>query len=162
MVLENAKSRRRSKVEVYTHFVWTTKYRADRLTPELERRIYRCMVSEAQTMGCCVLAIGGMPDHVHLLVRMPAHRTIMETVKQVKGASGKLYNEIRAENTERFYWQDGYGCFSLWHTQLEKAVAYVHNQKQRHRDNDLLDVFEQFDEPAPKTTATYEYNLPTD
>ena len=84
----------------------------------------------------------------------------MELVKQIKGASGALYNSIRPENSDKFYWQDGYGCFSLWYTQLNNAIAYVHNQKQHHRHNTLIDIFEQFDEPAPIEKTKHEYTLP--
>ena len=157
---DEVRARRRSKVEVYLHFVWTTKYRAERLTPDLERRIHRCIISEAQGMGCSVLAIGGLPDHVHIIMRIPGNRAPAEIVKQIKGASGRLYNAIRPEYSEPFHWQDGYGCFSLWHTQLDKAIAYVHNQKERHRENRLLEIFEQTDEPAPDTEANHEYHLP--
>ncbi|MBC8135193.1 MAG: IS200/IS605 family transposase [Fibrella sp.] len=157
---EGALSRRRSRVEIYLHFVWATKYRAETLTPEFERRIHRCIAREVQGMGCSVLAIGGMLDHVHIVVRMAANRMPMELVKQAKGASGKLYNSIRAENSEPFHWQDGYGCFSLWYTQVDKAVAYVHNQKERHCDNNLLEILEQFDEPAPDTKTIHEYIFP--
>jgi putative transposase len=143
---------------MYAHLVWTTKYRAARLTAEIENNIYRCIVAQSQEARCPVLAVGGTEDHVHLVVRLYSRISIAELVQRVKGPSSALFNDLRPEHSERFSWQDGYGCFSLWYTQLDKAIAYVRNQKQRHTTGDLIDIFEQFDEPVttPNRTAAYE------
>ena len=109
MVAEQALERRRSKVEIYLHFVWTTKYRAEVLTGELERAVHRCIVIKAQEMDCPVLAIGGTGDHVHLLLRLPTNRNVMDVVHRAKGASGRLFNSLRPPDSEPLYWQDGYG-----------------------------------------------------
>ena len=76
--------------------------------------MHRCIVSEAQTLGFKVLAVGGMPDHVHLVVRMPSRVCPADLMKQVKGTSTILYNQLRPAFSEGFHWQNGYGCFSLW------------------------------------------------
>ena len=153
---EESTTRRRSKVEMYAHLVWTTKYRAARLTAEFENNVHRCVVAQSQEAKCPVLAIGGTEDHVHLVVRLYSRISIAELVQRVKGPSSALYNDLRPEHSERFSWQDGYGCFSLWYSQLDKAVAYVHKQKQRHRTGDLIDIFEKFDEP---TTASHKIGV---
>lgn len=63
---------RQSKIEIYLHFVWATLGRNPFITTEIEREIYRCIENEARQMGCEILALNGMPDHVHLLVKIPA------------------------------------------------------------------------------------------
>jgi len=154
--------RSRSKVHIYVHFVWTTKYRANLLMPEYERRIHRCLVDGAQSLECRVLAIGGTANHVHLIVRMPGKLSPSALMKQIKAASTLLYNEIRPEFSDGFRWQDGYGCFSLWSTQVDKVIRYVHNQKQHHAAGTLYDIFEQSDEPAPNQEEHVDYEFPSD
>ena len=63
---------RQSKAEVYLHLAWATLGREPFLTAEVERSVYRCIEKEAKCLKCEVLAIGGMPDHVHLCVKLPA------------------------------------------------------------------------------------------
>ena len=59
----------KSKAEHYLHFVWTTQQLHPLLTPEVEKSVYRCIQVEAKRLKCAVLALGGLPDHVHLAVR---------------------------------------------------------------------------------------------
>ena len=63
----------RSSTEINLHFVWATKKREPILMPQWEPMIYRCIQQECQWLGCTVLALGGMPDHVHLLTVVPGH-----------------------------------------------------------------------------------------
>jgi REP element-mobilizing transposase RayT len=56
----------------------------DLITAELERGIHRCVAREAEWLGCAVMAIGGMPDHVHLLLRIPATFSASKLMQQVK------------------------------------------------------------------------------
>lgn len=138
--------RRGSKVVVYMHFVWTVKFRISRLTPVYERAVHHALRAKAIELGCGVIAAGGMPDHVHMLVRMPGKLSPSLFAQRVKLASGAVFNSMRPEHTDRFHWQDGYGCFSLWQSQCDKVAAYVNEQKERHDSNRLWDELEQFEE----------------
>jgi REP element-mobilizing transposase RayT len=141
---------RQSKVELYAHLVWATKGRMDALTGGYERRVYRCVVAEARQLGCDVLAIGGMPDHVHLLVRIPSTLNIAVLAQRVKGTSSSLMNELRPEFSDVFRWQSGYACFSVGRDEVDTVVAYVLNQKQHHgTDGQLWPEWEETDMEAP-------------
>lgn len=122
-MVRNPGVRYRSKVYFYGHFVWATKHHTDVLSPDLERAAHRCIASEAQRLGCIVLALGGMPDHVHLVVRLPASVAVMAVAKQLKGASARLVNTLRLEFSEPFSWQDGYGFFSIGPSDAEQATV---------------------------------------
>jgi REP element-mobilizing transposase RayT len=79
-----------SRAEYYLHFVWTTQQRCPLLTPDVEAGAYRCMQAEARRLRCSVLALGGMPDHVHLAVKAPTDLSPAQAMKQIKGVSSKL------------------------------------------------------------------------
>ena len=102
---------RRSKSEVYLHLVWATHNRHPWLTSELTPPVYGCIAHVAQRLGCLVLAVGGMPDHVHLAVKLPSRTSIALLAQQVKGASSKLAGDLSGREWP-FRWQEGYGVFS--------------------------------------------------
>ena len=70
--------------EIYLHLVWATRGREPLLVGEAERRIHRCLQSEAEKLRCVVLAVNGMPDHVHLALRVPTSPCAAQIVKQLK------------------------------------------------------------------------------
>ena len=84
-------------------------------------------------MGAEVIAIGGMEDHVHLLVRMPATLSAAALVKQVKGASSHLVNPVHGQGAT-FRWQGRYGAFSVSRQHVERIRRYVLNQESHHRE----------------------------
>jgi len=122
---------RRSKSEIYLHFVWATHSRQPLISPEIEREVYRCIQMEAQSMGCDVLALNGTPDHVHLFVKMPTKLAPAQIAQQVKGVSTAFVRD-QLKPVQRFGWQDGYGVFSISRSHLKRVVKYVDNQKQHH------------------------------
>src|SRR5579871_2602004 len=109
---ESRRTVRRSKAEIYHHLVWTTSARAPAITPEVERAIHRCIESEARRIGCDVLAINGMPDHVHLVVKMPTKLSSASLAHQVKGVSSHFLHE-KIDGMAHFRWQAGYAVFSI-------------------------------------------------
>ncbi len=138
---------RRSKSEIYLHFVWTTHDRQPWLTPELTPPVYRCICAIAKRLGCTVLAIGGMPDHVHLAVKLPPRTHISLVAQQVKGASSKLAGDLCRRELP-FSWQEGYGVFSLSRPDVPQVVAYIQDQPRRHAKGRLWPDLEESDEEA--------------
>ncbi len=130
-----------SKGEYYLHFVWTTQQRHPLLTPDIERSIHRSLQSEAQRLRCSVLAVGGMPDHVHLAVKAPTSLSPAQIMKQLKGVSSKFAGDkfvhVGDAPLTWFRWQEGYGVFSFSASQKEQIVQYIRNQKQHHAESKL-------------------------
>jgi putative transposase len=142
---------RRSKIRAYLHIVWGTYQRMPLVTPEIEESVYRCIQQEAVRFKAEVLAIGGMPDHVHLVVAFPTTCSFSEFVQQVKGVSSKFVKDQLLPPESFFRWQEGYGLFTLSPNHLKNAVPYVENQKQHHSESNLWPQWEDTDEEAPKT-----------
>lgn len=94
---------RRNKLALHLHLNWATWERLPLITPDIERRLYRNIESEARGMGCTVLALNGVEDHTHLLVKYPATISISDLVKQLKGVSSHFVNKV-LESNDFFKW----------------------------------------------------------
>ncbi len=138
---------RKSKTHIYVHCVWATKNRLPSISPEIERRLYRCIVEICERLSCTVLAVGGIPDHVHLLVILSPKTSLSELMKNVKGGSSHFVS-TELFSHERFDWQDHYGAFSIALRDREKVIAYIANQKQCHADGTLYPEAEEIDEES--------------
>ena len=131
-----------NKVSVYMHFVWTTEDRLPLIMPDIERDLYRCVQEICLTHHCEVLAIGGMPDHVHLLLKMSPTVSMATLMKEVKGGSSRFVSE-RLKPGEWFRWRAHYGVFSVTPKDRERIQHYVQNQLAHHADHDLIESAEQ-------------------
>ena len=141
---------RRSKCEIYLHFVWATKGRRPWINARIEREVYRCIESEVQKLNGVVLALNGMPDHVHLVVQMPSTLNAAQLAKQVKGVSSAFINDHdRLPVDDLFRWQEGYGVFSVSRSHLRRVMNYVQGQKQHHENGTTWPQWEETDQEAP-------------
>ncbi len=111
------------------------------MTPDIERAVYRCIEQQAVKLRCTVLAIGGMPDHVHLAVRTPTHVDAAKIAMQTKGVSSAFVRD-QLRPGELFNWQDGFAVFSFGRNQQAPIIAYINNQKRRHGANNLWPEWE--------------------
>jgi putative transposase len=137
--------------QLYLHLVWATWDRQPLLVPGLRERVYECIQAECVRQRVDVLAIGGIEDHVHLLVRVPATIAPADLVKQVKGASSHMVNqEIRPPFY--FKWQGAYGAFSLSKRHVPTIREYVLRQQEHHRDQTLFPLLEP-DTPEDESMA---------
>ncbi|MCU1286359.1 MAG: transposase IS200-family protein [Acidobacteriales bacterium] len=84
------------------------------------------------------IAIGGMEDHCHLLLALPADMAVAKAVQLVKGGSSKWFRE---KHLRDFVWQKGYGAFSVSSSQLPKTIHYVQNQSSHHKKMDFCAEF---------------------
>jgi REP element-mobilizing transposase RayT len=82
-------------------------------------------------MGCTVIAINGMPDHVHVLLRVPAKHSPASVANQLKGASSRLVART-CTGCEHFAWQEGHGVFSLSRNDLHRVAEYIRRQQEHH------------------------------
>ncbi len=115
---------RRNQVAVFIHLVWATWDRLPMITGDIERPLHRAISAKCVDLGATVVALGGVEDHIHLLVRLPATLPLAELVKQVKGASAHLVtHEITPVRS--FKWQGAYGAFSVSRSHLDRISAYI-------------------------------------
>ena len=138
---------------LYYHLVWTTKDRHPFITADIEPVLYGYIIGKAHALGCITHAIGGIENHVHLVVSIPPKLSISDFVKGIKGSSAQHLNYGLDQPIPHFTWQRGYGIFSLGSKQLTQAVTYVQNQKMHHCQGTTIAALEQDeheeDTPAP-------------
>jgi putative transposase len=125
-----------SRVEVFLHIVWATWDRAPLLTREVRERVYLCMREEGARVKAEIIALGGIEDHVHVLLRLPATISIADLVKQLKGSSSHLANhEVLPRG---FKWQGGYSASSISPRYVHRVRDYVLRQEEHHRDGNTF------------------------
>ena len=138
---------RQSKAEIYLHFVWATWERMPLIEPDIEESLYSCIVSEAVKLKCTLLAIGGMPDHVHLLLKIPTTVCAAQVAQRVKGVSSS-FGRDQLMKGGFFGWQDGYGVFSVSRSDNRKVIDYIDNQKEHHQKGSLWPTLERVEDDS--------------
>lgn len=136
---------------LYYHLVWATKERQPLITLDKEPKLYSYIIGKADALGSIIHAIGGIENHIHLVVSIPPSLSIADFVKNIKGSSAHHLNYGLLDSSFTFNWQRGYGVFSLGGKQLNQAVDYVRNQKAHHSQGTTVASLEQ---------DTYEDNPP--
>ncbi len=118
------------------HIVFATKHRSPLITPEVAGELYRFVGGIVRDQGGALLAVGGMPDHIHLLIELRPNYSVAAVVKAIKGASSRWLNEA-GRTPDHFSWQEGYAAFSVSPSVLERVRTYVLNQEQHHRKSNF-------------------------
>ncbi len=118
-------------VQVYMHFIWGTWDRLPLINTDNEKNVYKVILEQCNKLGGIVLALGGMPDHVHLLVRFPATTSVADFIKGVKGSTSHLMTH-RINSGEFFKWQGSYAVFSVCAKEVPRIKAYIQHQKEHH------------------------------
>ena len=129
------------KLGMYLQLIWGTPDGHAWITPEIERSVYRCIVDQIQKLGCEVLAINGVPDHIHLVVKLRSSIPVASMVKQAKGVSSKFINDQLHRNGG-FRWRAGYGAFTISRWDLPMVINYVKHQKSHHGEGLLNEELE--------------------
>ncbi|HEX9945674.1 MAG TPA: IS200/IS605 family transposase [Thermoanaerobaculia bacterium] len=114
------------------HVVFSTQYRAKLIGPQLQQELYPYIQANIRDKGGVPLAIGGMPDHVHLLIRLKPTASVSDLLCSVKANSSRWISE-RADLSREFAWQEGYSAFSVSKSGAQAVFRYIHHQEAHHR-----------------------------
>jgi putative transposase len=110
------------------HFVFSTQNREELIGPDLRPKLYTYLEGIVRSEGGVLLSIGGMPDHVHLLIRLKPAILIPNLLRSIKAGSSGW-----ASSRSRFAWQEGYGAFSVSESSAKTVHRYIQNQEEHHR-----------------------------
>jgi putative transposase len=121
-----------SYVSSYSHCVFSTKDRRPFITGDVRERLWPFLGGIARANKMKALSIGGVADHVHMLLSLPATMPIAKAMQLIKGGSSKWVHETLTDQ-RLFAWQIKYGAFSVSVSQLDKIIKYIENQESHHR-----------------------------
>ena len=126
------------------HIIFSTKHRTPLINSKLREDLHRYLGGIIRSEGGTSLEIGGMPDHVHLLVKLKPNRAVSDMLRLIKANSSKWVNAEKNQ-PRRFGWQDGYAAFSVSESQVPNVRRYIRNQEEHHKKVDfkteLLELF---------------------
>lgn len=126
-----------SIVKILVHIVFSTKDRRPLIPTEIEPRLYAYISGVIKNNKGRMIIVGGMADHIHILVSI-GRIDISELIGDIKRDSSKWMKE---NGVEGFYWQRGYGAFSIGQSQVPKVADYIATQKKHHAEQDFQDEF---------------------
>jgi len=128
-------------MQVYLHLIWSTKNRAPFLQdPDVRKDLHEYLGGTCNGIECPVLRVGGVEDHVHVLCRMGKSHTVPGILSTLKRESS-LWIKDRALELPDFYWQAGYGAFSVSPSHIKALMQYIADQEAHHRTESFQDEF---------------------
>jgi putative transposase len=129
--------------QIYLHVVFAVKGRQNLIASTWEEELYKYITGIVTNKGQKMLAITGMPDHIHFLIGQKPSCCLSDLVREVKKSSNEFIN-ARKFTAHKFQWQAGYGVFSYNHSSLDSVVKYIHNQKQHHNKQSFKEEYIEF------------------
>ena len=118
-------------LSLYYHPVFSTKNREPWFTDDLLPRAHAYLRGCVRTAGGVAEAIGGVDDHVHILVSLRSTHRLADVLRDVKQKSSEWFHE--ATRRSAFAWQEGYGAFTVSRSNVGRVQAYIRNQESHHR-----------------------------
>ena len=125
----------------YFHCVFGTKQRQRLITPALRERLWPFLGGIARQNKMKAIEIGGVEDHVHILLSLPSTLSIAKALQLIKGGSSKWVHETFSEHRQ-FAWQQKYGAFSVSLSQLDTLIQYIKGQQEHHRRMTFQEEFQ--------------------
>jgi putative transposase len=129
--------------QIYIQIVFAVKGRQNLILPSWEDELYKYITGIVQNKGQKMIAINGMPDHIHILIGMKPVCCLSDLVREVKKASNSFIKEKNFVKSN-FQWQEGFGAFSYSHSALNNVVKYIDNQKEHHRKKTFKEEYIDF------------------
>jgi REP element-mobilizing transposase RayT len=132
-----------SLVKNYIHIVFSTKYRNHLIDSEIELELHSYLGGICNKLECQVIIVGGFSDHIHILCMLSKKIALMKLMEELKSHSSK-WIKTKGEKYRNFYWQDGYGAFSVNPSEVDVVVNYIANQKEHHRKLEFREEYKAF------------------
>ena len=118
--------------QIYLQFIFAVHDRISLIKSSWEIEMYKYISGIIQNKDHKLIAINGVPNHLHVFIGYKPHQLIPDLLQDIKGFSSKWINKqgfVKA----KFRWQESYGAFSYSHSQIESVVKYIANQKEHHK-----------------------------
>ena len=129
--------------KVYTHIIFSTKHRKNLIDEQIENDLYNYLGGICKELESNPVQIGGHKNHVHILCLLSRKIAQMKLVQEVKQSSSKWIKTM-VDQYANFYWQDGYGIFSVSPKSVNHIIQYIKNQHTHHQKLSFKDEYRKF------------------
>ncbi len=129
--------------QIHIQVVFTVQNRDCVIRNSWKDELYKYITGVIQNHSHKVLAINGMPDHVHIFFGFRPTQSLSELMQDIKGDSSKWINQ-KGFTKGKFSWQEGYGAFSYSKSHVGAVVDYVNNQEEHHKEKTFLEEYHDF------------------
>jgi REP element-mobilizing transposase RayT len=119
--------------KVYVHLTFSTKNRYPFIKDSIKERLWEYLGGICKGLECNPIQVGGHKDHVHILCLLSKKIAQIHLIEEVKKRSSKWIKTIDVDYA-KFYWQDGYGIFSVNPSEIDTVVKYIKNQEEHHKN----------------------------
>jgi REP element-mobilizing transposase RayT len=116
----------------YLHITFSTKNRLPFIVPEVREELFRYLGGICKNFECYPVIVGGHKDHIHILCLLSKKVALMNLLEEIKSHSSK-WIKTKGENFRNFYWQNGYGAFSVNPSEIEVVKKYIEHQDEHHK-----------------------------
>ena len=127
----------------YLHIVFSTKNRKPLIKQEVEEELHKYLSGIARDLKSPVIAINSVEDHIHILCLLSRNITISKLLEELKKSSSK-WIKTKGDAYKNFYWQNGYGAFSVSQSAINTVKKYIANQKEHHRKKTFKEEYVEF------------------
>ena len=125
---------------IYIQVIFAVKGRESLIKSDWEEELYKYITGIVQNKNQKMIAINGIPDHIHFFIGMIPTCCLSDLVREIKKASNEFIKE-RKFTKHKFNWQDGFGAFSYSHSQIPIVSQYILNQKEHHKKQSFKDEY---------------------
>ncbi len=129
--------------QIYIQTVFTVQNRISLIKSEWKIELYKYITGIVQNNGHKLIAINGMPDHLHVFIGMKPNQSLSDLMQDIKGDSSNWIHE-KGFVKGRFEWQAGFGAFSYSISQIDKVVKYINNQTNHHKIKTFIEEYLDF------------------
>ncbi|MCC6289484.1 MAG: transposase [Chitinophagaceae bacterium] len=121
---------------IYIHTIWTTGNRQALLSAIVRKVLFPFLKQHALSKGIQLLAVNGVQDHIHAIIKLTAHQTVSDIIKHLKADSADWLNNNKFLNTV-FEWDDNFCAYSVSPSTVDKSIEYLNRQEEYHQTKTL-------------------------
>jgi putative transposase len=129
--------------QIHIHVIFTVQNRDCIIKDSWKDELYKYICGIIQNQGHKILAINGMPDHIHILIGMRPTQSLSNLMQDIKGDSSKWINQ-KGLMKSKFSWQEGYGAFSYSKSHVDSVIEYIKGQEFHHRKKPFIMEYQEF------------------
>lgn len=126
--------------QIYIQLVFAVKGRNSLISNLWEEELYKYITGIVQNKNQKMLAINGMPDHIHIFIGMKPSCCLSDLIREIKKSSNSFIKE-KEFSKYKFEWQEGFGAFSYSHSSLDNVIGYINNQKEHHKKRSFKEEY---------------------